>query len=229
MPPPAADELLVAVGSTNPVKLRACERAFAKCFPSMRVTCYAVQGVRSGVPDQPLGMAQTTRGAVNRARHALKKAKATKAWAPHFAVGLEGGLVTSASGAARASSGSSSKSRASSDGPGLDCVAVMAVLERATGRTSTATAATFALPPLLARLVRGGMELGDADDVVFARTNSKQEDGTVLFSEEDDINLLKQNLVALADRFGYGVRFNLDQPSAPPAPPEPAARVTRSR
>ena len=57
----------------------------------------------------------------------------------------------------------------------------------------------------------------------------KQEDGTVLFSEEDDINLLKQNLVALADRFGYGVRFNLDQPSAPPAPPEPAARVTRSR
>jgi inosine/xanthosine triphosphatase len=181
--PPAADELLVAVGSTNPVKLRACERAFAQCFPSLRVTCYSVPGVRSGVPDQPLGAAETERGALHRARNALKIAKSTKAWAPHFAVGIEGGIATSSSASSSASgiplSSSISSSSSSSSSSSLDCIAVMAVVERETGRASTAAAARFALPPLLARLVRGGMELGDADDVVFARTNSKQEDGTV--------------------------------------------------
>ena len=175
MPPPAADEILVAVGSTNPVKVRAAEQAFAKCFPDHRVTCYAVKGVRSGVNDQPIGMQETTRGARNRAVAAMRMASAAKAWAPHFAVGLEGGLVTSPSGGSR----KKSKKSASGSSPGLDCVAVMAVLERASGRISTATSASFALPPLLTKLVRGGMELGDADDVVFSRTNSKQEDGTV--------------------------------------------------
>ena len=175
MPPPASDEILVAVGSTNPVKVRAAEQAFAKCFPDHRVTCYPVKGVRSGVNDQPIGMQETTRGARNRAVAAMRKASATKAWAPHFAVGLEGGLVTSSGGVSQ----KKSKSSASASAPGLDCVAVMAVLERASGRVSTATSASFALPPLLTKLVRGGMELGDADDVVFSRTNSKQEDGTV--------------------------------------------------
>jgi non-canonical (house-cleaning) NTP pyrophosphatase len=37
----------------------------------------------------------------------------------------------------------------------------------------------FYLPDEVAALVRGGMELGHADDVVFGRSNSKQEDGSV--------------------------------------------------
>lgn len=176
MPPPAANEILVAVGSTNPVKVRAAETAFGKCFPEHKITCYAVPGVKSGVSDQPIGMGETERGARNRAVAAMKKASATKAWAPHFAVGLEGGLVTS-SGLGSARENGYKKGGAPS--PGLDCVAVMAVLERSSGRISTGTSSSFTLPPLLTKLVRGGMELGDADDVVFSRTNSKQEDGTV--------------------------------------------------
>ncbi len=38
---------------------------------------------------------------------------------------------------------------------------------------------TFRLPEPVARLVREGRELGEADDVVFGRSNSKQEEGAV--------------------------------------------------
>jgi non-canonical (house-cleaning) NTP pyrophosphatase len=37
----------------------------------------------------------------------------------------------------------------------------------------------FYLPEEIARLVRDGMELGHADDVVFGRSNSKQQDGSI--------------------------------------------------
>jgi non-canonical (house-cleaning) NTP pyrophosphatase len=42
------------------------------------------------------------------------------------------------------------------------------------GRTST-----FFVPPRVAELIIGGKELGDADDIVFGRTNSKQANGAV--------------------------------------------------
>lgn len=38
---------------------------------------------------------------------------------------------------------------------------------------------TFLLPSSLAALIEDGMELGDADDKVFGRVNSKQGSGTV--------------------------------------------------
>ena len=37
----------------------------------------------------------------------------------------------------------------------------------------------YVLPPPVAALVRGGMELGSADDAYFGRSNGKQHDGTV--------------------------------------------------
>jgi inosine/xanthosine triphosphatase len=39
--------------------------------------------------------------------------------------------------------------------------------------------ATFYLPPAVAELVRSGMELGQADDIVFQRENSKRENGAI--------------------------------------------------
>ena len=42
-----------------------------------------------------------------------------------------------------------------------------------------ASTGNFQLPPRVAELVRGGMELGEADDAVFGRTNSKQNEGAV--------------------------------------------------
>ena len=42
------------------------------------------------------------------------------------------------------------------------------------GRTGT-----FFLPHAVAELIRQGKELGEADDIVFGRSNSKQENGAV--------------------------------------------------
>lgn len=39
--------------------------------------------------------------------------------------------------------------------------------------------AAFHLPPKVVELIRGGMELGEADDVVFAQENSKQSNGAI--------------------------------------------------
>ena len=74
---------LVAVGSTNPVKVNAVRRA-------IRLLCLAdVQGVEvdSGVPPQPLGAHEIVLGAVNRAVNALRKLSAD------YGVGVEAGVI----------------------------------------------------------------------------------------------------------------------------------------
>lgn len=47
------------------------------------------------------------------------------------------------------------------------------------GRVGQARTATFFLPDAVAELVRQGQELGQADDIVFDRTNSKRQEGAV--------------------------------------------------
>jgi non-canonical (house-cleaning) NTP pyrophosphatase len=42
------------------------------------------------------------------------------------------------------------------------------------GRTGT-----FFLPPAVAALIQQGKELGEADDIVFAQSNSKQKNGAI--------------------------------------------------
>jgi non-canonical (house-cleaning) NTP pyrophosphatase len=55
----------------------------------------------------------------------------------------------------------------------------MCVVAAATRRVSFSRSASFVLPPPVAALVRGGNELGAADDAYFGRVNGKQHDGTV--------------------------------------------------
>ena len=61
----------------------------------------------------------------------------------------------------------------------LTCFAFAVVLHVPSGRWGVARSAAFDLPPRIAELVRGGMELGHADDLVFGRSGSKQLDGAV--------------------------------------------------
>jgi non-canonical (house-cleaning) NTP pyrophosphatase len=42
-----------------------------------------------------------------------------------------------------------------------------------------ARTATFNLPKKIIELIDSGMELGDADDIIFSRKNSKQKNGAV--------------------------------------------------
>lgn len=120
-------------------------------FPGMEISLEGVS-VPSGVADQPATDGETLAGAWNRA-HAVQGLRPEAAyWA-----GVEGGVE---------------------DGPhGMAAFAWVVVLSNElSGKSRTGT---FFLPPLVAELVRQGKELGEADDIVFGRVNSKQENGAV--------------------------------------------------
>jgi inosine/xanthosine triphosphatase len=76
--------MIVAVGSSNPVKVKAVERVFSKFY---EVTVLMVP-VSSEVPPQPVGLDVTIRGAVSRARNALALSESAE-----LGVGIEAGLL----------------------------------------------------------------------------------------------------------------------------------------
>jgi inosine/xanthosine triphosphatase len=143
----------VIVASRNPVKLQATAEGFGRMFPNETIDVGGV-GVPSGVSDQPMTSAETLQGARQRAENAHALMPDADYW-----VGIEGGVEDEGQ-----------------DAPMLAFawVVVCARERRGLGRTGT-----FCLPPRVAQLVRAGKELGEADDIVFGRTNSKQENGAV--------------------------------------------------
>lgn len=141
----------LVIASHNPVKIRALASAFARVFPGDECTIHETR-VDSGVSDQPMSGAETLQGAANRAAAARKAVPDADLW-----IGIEGGVEDSANGLAA-------------------FAWIVAISARQTGRGRTAT---FFLPEEIADLVRGGMELGEADDRVFGRENSKQANGAI--------------------------------------------------
>ena len=75
--------MLIAIGSTNPCKTTAIENIFKKVWPKAKFKSLKVS---SGVSPQPLSEAKTIKGAINRAKEALRKTNAK------FGVGIEGGV-----------------------------------------------------------------------------------------------------------------------------------------
>jgi inosine/xanthosine triphosphatase len=162
----------VAVASTNPVKIRATLSGFRLMFPDMAVRAEGID-VPSAVAAQPRTDAETLRGAEARALRAQELEPEADFW-----VGIEGGV-------------------AEVDG-GMAAYAWVVVRSRdLVGRARTGT---FFLPEPVARLVREGLELGEADDRVFGMTNSKQDAGAVglLTAGAIDREALYQHAVALA-------------------------------
>lgn len=140
----------IVVASHNPVKINAVKTAFATLFPEAPLEMIPVS-VDSGVGDQPDSDETTRMGArmrVSGARAALPDAD--------FWVGLEGGTEVL--------------------GDQLMAFAWMAV-QGSSGEISEARSTTLPLPPAVKKLVESGMELGDANDRVFATVNSKQGGG----------------------------------------------------
>ncbi len=109
--------------------------------------------VDSGVSAQPFGDEEMIAGASQRARSAL-----TVTPTATYGIGLEGGVTELTEG--------------------LFASAWCVVVNRA-GHAGYASTGHFQLPPRVADLVRGGMELGHADDLVWGRNNSKQQLGSI--------------------------------------------------
>lgn len=148
----------VLVASKNPVKISAVEEGLSALM-NENLELKGVS-VESGVSDQPMSDKETMCGAANRVENA-------KAQFPgfDFYVGVEGGVE---------------------DSP-LGLMAFAWIVISGNGTTGQARTAGFFLPPKVAQLVHEGYELGDADDIVFSKQNSKQQNGAVGLLTRDSI------------------------------------------
>mmetsp|Transcript_17678 Transcript_17678/g.26827 ORF Transcript_17678/g.26827 Transcript_17678/m.26827 type:complete len:218 (+) Transcript_17678:146-799(+) len=172
-------KILIAVGSSNPSKIRAVQQALGQIMPTVLLELQGF-GVESGVSDQPMHNEETKQGAKNRAKAAWDQFLSERNEEPDLAVGLEGGL--------------------DEEDNELVCMAWMALFGKRSIKVLNHTkasdcgdcsingddhiwgfakTASFHLPPEITRLVKEGMELGDADDKVFSRVKSKHGSGTV--------------------------------------------------
>lgn len=142
----------IIVASTNPVKVNAASVGFEKMFPN---EYFEVEGVSaaSGVGDQPKNDAEILAGATNRAEASRRDHPSAD-----FYVGIEAGIEEKG---------------------GEMEVFAWVVVKSKDGRTGKGRAGTFSLPEKMAALIRQGKELGEVGDVIFGRTNSKQQNGTV--------------------------------------------------
>lgn len=144
----------IIVGSQNPAKLEAVSAAFANFFPESSLEVQPVS-VPSGVNAQPLSDTETLLGATNRARAARELEENADFW-----LGIEGGLQQSPG--------------AVNSFLSFSWVVVLGRKQVGRGRS-----ASFELPQAICDLIRQGLELGDADDLVFGVTGSKRGSGGV--------------------------------------------------
>ncbi len=142
----------IVVGSKNQLKIDAAVDGFRKMFPEELCEGFGISAA-SGVNDQPMGEEETYMGALNRAQNALKEMPEAD-----FGVGIEGGIEER-------------------NGELMSYAWIVVCSKE--GRVGKGRSGAFVLPPPVAELVRQGKELGDADDIVFGKTNSKQANGAV--------------------------------------------------
>lgn len=143
--------LKVIVASKNPVKIEATQAGFQRMFKNESFVFEGVS-VPSGVRDQPMSSKETLEGAQNRAKNAKNQYPSADYW-----VGIEGGIHD--------------------DEFGMQAFAWIVILSKE--KSSQAQTAVFYVPEPIAKMVREGVELGEADDKYFGRSNSKQKDGAV--------------------------------------------------
>jgi|GEM_PF-79117 len=142
---------VIAIASHNPVKLAATRQGFETAFPEQEFTFVPVT-TASGVSEQPFSDQETLSGAEERARQASLALPDADYW-----VGIEGGVEEHPCGMA----------------------AFAWVVVRGTAQSGRGRSAAFFLPEAVAALVRQGVELGTADDMIFGRSNSKQANGAI--------------------------------------------------
>ena len=140
----------IAIASTNPVKIESVRLAFTEFFPKQ---LFKFQGfsVLSNVSNQPMGEKETLTGARNRVKNLIKIISAD------YYVGIEGG----------------------SKHVGKNMETFAWVVIKSKNKISKSRTASFYLPKEIIKLINQGKELGEADDIVFNRQNSKQSNGAV--------------------------------------------------
>ncbi len=141
----------IIIASKNPVKIEATKAGFKRMFKN---ESFDFEGVSLPyeVADRPMSNKLTLEGAINRAKNAKNQFPNAEYW-----VGIEGGIHE--------------------DNFGMQAFAWIVILSKE--KSSQAQTAVFYVPEPIAKMVREGVELGEADDQYFGRSNSKQKDGAV--------------------------------------------------
>ncbi len=137
----------VAVGTTNPIKVKAVHKAFQGYWQMAMVT---PTDVPSGVSDMPMSDKECLEGARNRAIAAMEKTGAD------FGVGLEGGV--------------------NPEPTGLMLLGWVVIVSRE-GAESVACTAKIPLPESLAKRILAGEELGPVMDDVLKTTGTAKKGG----------------------------------------------------
>lgn len=142
----------IAVGSKNPVKINAVKEAFRKYFKKIIVT--AVEA-KSRVSNQPKSEEEAIKGAINRARFAIKSVQAD------FGVGIEGSVR-----------------KVQNYG---EIEAPWFVIIDKEGLMGMAGGGGFLIPKKVSLEIRKGKELGQIIDELAKTSNSKQKMGAIGF------------------------------------------------
>jgi inosine/xanthosine triphosphatase len=161
--------ITLVVASTNPVKIQAATDGFQRLFPGSELNVVAAN-VPSDVAQQPMSDEETLRGALNRSANAQAAHPDAAYW-----IGIEGGIQPI----------------------GQEMIAFAWIVVRSKEMIGKGRTGTFFLPPAVAELIRQGKELGEADDIVFGRTNSKQDNGAV--------GLLTDNVIDRAQLYEHAM------------------------
>ena len=145
--------LKIAVGSKNPIKIKAVKNAFEKVFKSdIEVVGFSVL---SDVSDMPMSFKEMVKGAKNRASRAREKMNAD------FGVGLEGGFED--------------------EEIGTFLSGFIAIVNKQ-GIWGYAQGRGLLMPEKIVKKVREqGKELGDVMDEIRGLKNTKQHEGCVGF------------------------------------------------
>ena len=162
--------LRVAVGSSNPSKLKGVQAALRRAFPGVRLVVRGLP-VSSGVHEQPVGFEKTWQGASNRARAASRR------WpSADYSIGLESGLIPMG-------------------GRHYD-IQFCAMFSPSDGRMTSGCSMGFPLPPKVEKMVLGAKRrgpglpasflhpmcsLGDAIDSLSGEKNIGRKKGALHF------------------------------------------------
>lgn len=144
-------KIKIAVGSENPVKIKAVKRALKKVYSHALFMSVAIE---SKVGSQPIGDREIQTGAINRAQAVLKKVGAD------LGVGLEGGVI---------------KTRR-----GLMESAWCAIVSKK-GELGLGGGMHFMLPKIIGDKILAGGELGPIMDKLTGKKDIKKKGGAIAF------------------------------------------------
>ncbi len=159
--------LRVRIGSANPSKINAVRDVFQKIF-SLEIIFEGVE-VDTGVPPQPID-GDTLKGAINRAKKAIGDAD--------YGVGIEAGLFWNPE-----------------VGEYFD-KAFCAIVDKY-GRWSYGYSGGFAYPPKVIEMVKNGMEVGDAMEIISGIKDIKRKMGAIGYLSRGLINRTEFNAQAV--------------------------------